>query len=61
MTPTRENLYPGQGYGFSWVGVRVGLAYPRVTHDIPYGGASFNRHCLTAGLYRFGCALSAWV
>ena len=35
LTPTRDTLYPGQGYRVSRVGVRVGLAYPRVTRAIP--------------------------
>ena len=32
-TPTRDTQYPGKGYRVSQVRVRVGLAYPRVTHS----------------------------
>ena len=37
-TPTRDTRYPGKGYRVLQVGVQVGLAYPRVTHAIPYLG-----------------------
>jgi len=35
-TCTRWNLYPGHGYRFSQVQVRIALQYPRVTHDNSY-------------------------
>jgi len=36
LTLTRQNPYPGCGYGFAGVGVRVALEYPRVTCDNHY-------------------------
>jgi hypothetical protein len=36
LTPTRKTPTHGPWVGVSRVGVRVGLAYPRVTHAIPY-------------------------
>jgi len=36
LTPTRKTPTPGSWVGVLWVGVRVGLAYPRVTRAIPY-------------------------